>query len=256
MGDFDGQVAVISGGLGDIGLAIARAFLARGARVALGDVKDNAAGAEMAAALGPDDCIDYRQVDVTDADAVTKWVEHVEDQWGTPTLVVPNAATVTVSPPDEFVAEKWEREIAVNLHGAFYLAKAAGRRMIEGKMNGRIVFVGSWAGHAPHPKMSAYCVAKAGMRMLCRCLAIEWAKHGILVNEVAPGYVDAGLSGRFFQEEEGRRERARDWVPIGQLIKPADVAAQVVHLCENENRHITGQTIVMDGGLSLISPGT
>lgn len=254
MSDFKGKTAMISGGLGDIGRAIARAMLARGARVALGDLVDEAEAQDAIDSLGSPEMIDYRQVDVSDADAVSAWVDLVEERWGAPALVIPNAATVTVSPPAQLTPEKWERELAVNLYGAFYLAQAAGKRMVERKIGGRVVFVGSWAGHAPHPQMIAYCTAKAGVRMLCRCLALEWAPHGILVNEVAPGYVDAGLSGRLFREAEGRREKARARVPVRELIEPDEVAVQVVRLCEKENRHITGTTVVMDGGLSLVFP--
>jgi NAD(P)-dependent dehydrogenase (short-subunit alcohol dehydrogenase family) len=82
-------------------------------------------------------------------------------------------------------------------------------------------------------------------------MALELAPQGILVNEVAPGFVDAGLSGRFFREKPGLREQAAARVPIGQLIEACDVARQVAHLCDPANRHMTGSTILMDGGLSL-----
>jgi NAD(P)-dependent dehydrogenase (short-subunit alcohol dehydrogenase family) len=82
-------------------------------------------------------------------------------------------------------------------------------------------------------------------------MALELGSHGILVNEVAPGYVDAGLSGRAFDKEPGSRERAAASVPIKKLIVPHDVAIQVAHLCDPENKHMTGSVVLMDGGLSL-----
>jgi NAD(P)-dependent dehydrogenase (short-subunit alcohol dehydrogenase family) len=82
-------------------------------------------------------------------------------------------------------------------------------------------------------------------------MALELGPHGILVNEVAPGYVDAGLSGRFFNEQPGSRENAERRVPIHKLIVPQDVALQVAHLCDPENKHMTGSVLLMDGGLSL-----
>ncbi|HTL51215.1 MAG TPA: SDR family oxidoreductase, partial [Planctomycetota bacterium] len=119
---------------------------------------------------------------------------------------------------------------------------------------GRIVFLGSWAGHAAHPGIPAYCAAKAGLRMLMKCLALELSEYRILVNEVAPGYVDAGLSGRWFERNPADRERARTHVPIQTLISAHDVALQVAHLCDPANTQMTGSVLLMDGGLSLITP--
>ena len=87
--------------------------------------------------------------------------------------------------------------------------------------------------------------------MLMKQLALEYAAADILVNEVAPGYVDAGLSGRVFEKDASSREKARKEVPIGRLIDPAEVAVQVAHLCDPRNRHMTGSVLLMEGGLSL-----
>lgn len=256
MKNLTGQTAIISGGLGDIGEAIARELAGRGADVALSGRREPGEANELLAeleALGVR--ARYDRVDVCDPRQIEAWVESVTVEWSRPpSLIVPNAATVTVSSIGEIAADRWQQEIAVNLHGAFYMAQAAGRRLVEAGLPGRIVFVGSWAGHAPHPRIPAYCVAKAGMRMLCQCMALEWAPHGILVNEIAPGYVDAGLSGKLFRQHPGRREEARARVPVGELIASEEVAVQVAHLCDPANRHITGATLLMDGGLSLSFP--
>jgi len=90
--------------------------------------------------------------------------------------------------------------------------------------------------------------------MLCQCMALSLAPHDILVNEVAPGYVNAGLSGRMFDADPDLRARSIQKVPVGRLIEPDEVARQVAHLCDPGNRHITGSLLLMDGGLSLVSP--
>jgi glucose 1-dehydrogenase len=90
--------------------------------------------------------------------------------------------------------------------------------------------------------------------MLCRCMALDLAPDGILVNEVAPGYVDAGLSAQAWKTDPVGRTNAARRVPIGQLITASDVAIQVAHLCEPSNRHMSGSVILMDGGLSLVTP--
>ena len=246
------QTAIISGGLGDIGRAIALEMARQGAHVAIGDVRP------------PDDATDflptisdfgvrchYDRVDVSDADAVRDWVMAVESDLGVPTLIIPNAAIVTLANIREVTPEQWSRELRVNLDGAFHLAQAAALRLLHHGCQGRIVFLGSWAAHAPHAHIPAYCAAKAGLRMLCKCMALELAPHGILVNEVAPGYVDAGLSKQIWDQHPELREQAIQRVPVQKLITPQEVARQVVALCHPENQHVTGSVLLMDGGLSL-----
>jgi NAD(P)-dependent dehydrogenase (short-subunit alcohol dehydrogenase family) len=248
------HIAIISGAMGDIGRAIAHGLAACGAAVALGDIVAPEAAQLLLDELARDGFqVRYDCVDVSDASAVNRWVEAVENEWGAPNLIIPNAAIVTLADIQTVTPEQWQRELNINLSGAFHLAQAGALRLLHHKRAGRIVFVGSWAAHAPHPHIPAYSVAKAGLRMLMKCMALDLAPHDILVNEVAPGYVDAGLSGRLFQEQEERREQARNKVPIHRLISAADVAFQVAHLCHPENRHTTGSVLLMDGGLSLRS---
>jgi glucose 1-dehydrogenase len=254
MQTLNGQVAIISGGLGDIGRAIASELARRGADVALGDVRSPDQAAETLAQLQQSGRrARYDQVDVSDAAAVADWGRTVEDDFGVPTLIIPNAAVVTLKDIHTLSAEEWQRELSINLSGGFYMAQAAALRLVEHKREGRIVFTGSWAAHAPHPHIPAYSVAKAGLRMLCKCMALDLAPHGILVNEVAPGYVNAGLSAQVWQEQPERRQQANARVPVQRLIEPEEVALQVAHLCEPANRHTTGSVLLMDGGLSLLT---
>jgi NAD(P)-dependent dehydrogenase (short-subunit alcohol dehydrogenase family) len=250
-----GRVAVISGGLGDIGRAIGREMARNGAAVAIGDLSEQAVGAAELASAGWDGVpVRYDRVDVSDGAAVAEWLARVESDLGVPDLIVPNAAQVTAKGALSITAAEWERELAVNLSGAFHLARSAAARLLAARRPGRIVFVGSWAGHVPHPHIPAYSVAKAGLRMLCRCMALELAPHDILVNEVAPGYVDAGLSGRMFDADPALRIRSEAVVPVRRLIEPEDVAREVLHLCDPAVRHLVGSVVLMDGGLSLRSP--
>jgi NAD(P)-dependent dehydrogenase (short-subunit alcohol dehydrogenase family) len=249
------QIAVISGGLGDIGRAIALELARRGADIAIGDVRDSSAArgfADQLRELGVR--TRYDEIDVADAAQVKEWIAKIERDVGVPTLIIPNAATVTLAGIRDVTAEQWSKELHINLDGAFHLAQAGALRMLAHKKPGRIVFVGSWAAHAPHPNLPAYCVAKAGLRMLCKCMAADLARDGILVNEVAPGYVDAGLSAQIWAKNPGAKENAARRVPTGRLIDAAEVAAQVAHLCDPANRHMTGSVLLMDGGLSLVTP--
>jgi glucose 1-dehydrogenase len=251
---FKNQTAIISGGLGDIGRATALEFASHGAAVAIGDLHPVEEAGTFLGELrqkGVKAC--YHRVDVSDVAQVRQWVADVEAGLGNITFVIPNAATATFARFYEITPEQWSRELRINLDGAFYFAQAATVRMLHHKQPGRVVFVGSWAGHTPHPTIPAYSVAKAGLRMLCQCMALELAPQGILVNEVAPGYVDAGVSRRSWETEPIMRKRALKKVPIQELITAEEVAQQIVHLCHPSNRHMTGATLVMDGGLSLLS---
>ena len=251
----ENKVAIISGGLGDIGRAIALELARRGASIAVGDVREGSAARGLADELREIGVKSrYDTVDVANAAQVVDWVAAVERELGVPTLVIPNAATVTLAGIRDVTAEQWSRELRVNLDGAFHLAQAGARRMLAHKTPGRIVFVGSWAAHAPHNALPAYCVAKAGLRMLCKCMAVDLAADGILVNEVAPGYVDAGLSAQIWAKNPGAKQSAAQRVPTGHLIDAAEVAHQVAHLCDPANRHMTGSVLLMDGGLSLLTP--
>jgi len=246
------QIALISGGLGDIGKAIALELARRGADIALGDIADAEAAAKVLLAienLGVR--VTYHQVDVASPAAIQHWLDDVEKELGIPNLIIPNAAIVKPSSLVEISSDDWNSQLNVNLSGAFYLAQNAAKRLLKNKRAGRIVFVGSWAAHAPHVNMIPYSVSKAGLRMLCKCMALELAPHQILVNEVAPGYVDAGLSGKIFDTNPALRKSATEKVPNRQLIAAEEVAAQVAYLCDPQNKHIVGSTLLMDGGLSL-----
>lgn len=249
-----GQVALISGGLGDIGKAIASELAAQGAKVALCDLGPKAKAANLLKALKKEGQeARYHRVDVSDAEAVRQWVAAVETDLGLPSLIIPNAATVTPADTRTVTPAQWDREIRVNLNGAFYMAQAGTHRLLACKQPGRVVFVGSWAAAAVHTHIPAYCAAKAGLRMVCRCMALELAPYDILVNEVAPGYVDAGLSADLFRRQPTLRDAATRSVPTGRLISAEEVAQQVAFLCHPATRHLTGSVLLMDGGLSLHS---
>jgi NAD(P)-dependent dehydrogenase (short-subunit alcohol dehydrogenase family) len=247
--DLQEQVALISGGLGDIGQAIARELASHGAAVAIGDLRPADQAQALVDELGPR--VHYDHVDVSDDKAVSQWVDAVEKNLGLPTLIIPNAAISTLADLRTVTPAEWRKQFAINLDGAFYVALFAARRLVEKKQPGRIIFIGSWAADHPHRHVPTYCVTKAGLRMLMKQMALEYAAEGILVNEVAPGYVDAGLSGKEFAKDPEVKKRATQRVPIRQLTTPAEVAFAVAHLCDPRNHQMTGSTLLMDGGLSL-----
>lgn len=250
---FKDQTAIISGGIGDIGFATAIEMAKRGAHVALcGRRSPDAVQEKLALIAAHGVQADYQQVDVADAGAVKRWIEGVNGTLGTATLIIANAAVTRFAGIHEITADEWLADMNINLNGAFYMTQAATAQLLEKGLSGRVVFVGSWAGTHVHAHMPAYSVSKAGMTMLCKCMALALAPHDILVNEIAPGYVDAGLSGRYLEANPDKVNELTERVPAKRLMSAEEVARQIVFLCHPENKQMTGSTLLMDGGLSLI----
>ena len=245
MTDWASQVAAVTGSRGAIGAAIVAYLGGLGVRVSGGDLALKGDGIPV--------------VDVTDADSIEAWLDGVESVLGPLTIGVVCAG---ISRPGRLIDttdRDWSDVVAVNLTGAYYTARGMIRRMLARGAGGRIVFMGSWAAQAPHPHIGAYSATKAGLRALCQTLALDHAADGILVNEVAPGIVNAGLSAKLFRRDPALELRTRAAVPNGLVIEPAEVARDVAFLVSPDNRHTTGAIIVSDGGLSLSSrmnPGT
>lgn len=250
---FQDKVLVISGGLGDIGQAICREFAGKGAAIAIGGLQGVADAQVFLDELKQLYNVPsyYTKVDVADPTAVDSWLQEVESRLGVPSLIISNAATVTQAAIHQMTPDEWSRELRVNLDGSFFLTQKATKRMVEANLPGHVIFIGSWAAEAVHPNLPAYCVSKAGVRMLCKCMALELAPHQIMVNEIAPGYVEAGLSAEIWAKNPGLINEAAKKVPVGKIMSAAAVAQQVAHLCHPANEHITGSTLLMDGGLSL-----
>lgn len=250
---FKNRTAIISGGVGDIGFATAVELAKEGADVALcgrrsvHEVRDKLAVIESYGVRA-----DYQRVDVANAKAVKQWIDGVANTFATPTLIIVNAAVTRFAGIHEIAPDEWAADMDINLNGAFYMAQAATAMLREKGLSGRVVFVGSWAGTHVHAHMPAYSVSKAGMTMLCKCMALALAPHDILVNEIAPGYVDAGLSGRYLEANPDKVSELTERVPAKRLMSAEEVARQIVFLCHPENKQMTGSTLLMDGGLSLI----
>ena len=222
---------VVSGAAGDIGAAACAAINAAGGIACGSDIVRS----------------DHVQiVDVCDEAAVEAWLDGIDDLRG----AVVNAATVHASSVRDISIDDWQQEIAVNLSGAFILARAAANRLAANG-GGEIVIVGSWAAARPHPHIPAYSAAKAGLRMLMQCMAMEYAADQVRINEIAPGFVDAGLSAQLFKRDQGLREAAQARVPLDALMTAEEVAVEIVALLDPTRRHLTGSTVTMDGGLSL-----
>lgn len=248
-----GHVAIISGGAGDIGGAIALELAERGSDVAIGDLKNPE---EVQALLSKIEDRNvrpfYTQLDISQSEAVKKWVENVETRLGTPDIIISCAAQATFENTRTITPEQWDRELQVNLNGAFYLAQAGALRLLEVKRPGNIIFIGSTSGIRIQPLLIAYSVSKAAVHALAKGVALDFAPHGIKVNALSLGTVYAGMSRRYYEEHPEDILKDTAAIPSGQLIEAEEIAWHVANLCDPRNKNLTGAVLPIDGGISLL----
>ena len=254
------KIALISGGLGDIGNAIAVLFGKQGLKVAISDLADEAEAQPRLHEMRLRGCaeLSYHKVDVTSETEVAAWIDSVERKWGVPQIIVPNAGIVVAGllTGDDLSTIQIQNQFSVNFWGSYHLAVQASKRLKANQLPGRITFIGSWAAERPNARISAYCISKASVRMLCKTMALELAEHDILVNEIAPGIVEGGLSKKNQQKDPELLKTHLRSTPTHQLISVHEVARHVLRMSDFEDMNITGTTLVVDGGLSLTSKMT
>jgi glucose 1-dehydrogenase len=253
------KVAFISGGLGDIGRAIAVAFGRQGMRVAMCDEMDETLAQPRLDELKLQGCANlfYKKASVTSAEDIEKVFSEIEEHWDIPQVVVANAGIVVVgSLTHDLAKENVQKQMDVNFWGSYHVAIQSAKNLKAKALPGRIVFIGSWAAERPNARISAYCISKAATRMLCKTMALELAADNILVNEVAPCIVDGGLSKQNQQKDPALLKTHLNAIPAHQLVSVQEVADTVVMLAGFTNMNITGTTILVDGGISLTSKMT
>lgn len=248
-----GQRVVVTGAAQGIGYAVALTAIEAGATaVALLDVQQDRASeaADKLARLGSADVISLL-CDVSSYDQVGETKRLIEKRWGKIDILVNNAGIAHNEAAESMSAADWDRILQVNLSGVFYCSQAFGSSMIKAS-SGAIVNIASMSGiivNRPQPQI-AYNVSKAGVIMLTKSLAAEWASYGIRVNAVAPGYIHTGLI-----EKKLGTDIVRDhWIggtPLGRIGSPAEVANAVLFLASGAASFVTGEVLVADGGYTL-----
>ncbi len=240
----DGRRAVVTGGARGIGRAVAFALAGAGAAVTIADRDLPAAEATGAALAGLGGQATALLLDVTDVAAVEAAARAASQT----DILINNAGLVTNAPALDTTDADWRRVLDVDLDGVFWCARAFGRAMVA-RGRGAIVNVGSMAGDiVVHPQgQPAYNAAKAAVHMLTRSLAAEWAKSGVRVNAVAPGYTATELTllGR------SKPDWFQSWLdrtPMGRLGEPDEIAAAVLFLASDASSFMTGSVVTVDGG--------
>ncbi len=242
LADLEGRCALITGGASGIGLEMTRTFTSRGASVL---VLDRDPRAEEAV-HDLDNCVVVTG-SVTEPADVKAAFDAAEKQFGPVDIVVANAGVSQNCPTLDLDLEGWRRVMSVNLDGVFLTALEAGRRMVP-RGQGRIILTSSIYGVVAAPERLGYVVSKSGVSAMAKALAVEWARHGIRVNAIAPGYVrtpfveDLQARGRL---DIGALEKR---TPIGRLIETSEVAEVAAFLASDASGPMTGQIVGVDGG--------
>jgi len=245
--DLTDKVAIITGGGTGIGRAIAIEFARAGAdsTIASRNLGNLEKVAEEVKSMGRR-CLPIA-TDVRIPEQVDNMVQKTVDEFGRVDIMVNNAGASFLCPVEDLSPNGWDAIININLKGTFLCSKAAGKVMIQQKA-GKIINLSSVAGIEGSPLMSPYGAAKAGVVDFTKTLAMEWAKHNIMVNAIAPGLIETeGVKAQMELDPEGVKEILKR-VPLGRYGRPEEIAYVVIFLASEASSFMTGETLVVKGG--------
>jgi NAD(P)-dependent dehydrogenase (short-subunit alcohol dehydrogenase family) len=244
--DLQGQVALVTGAARGIGHACALALAHAGADIALG-LRDVNTDGELVSEI---ESMGRRalplQMDVTHLDEIRQAIDSTVSHFGRLDILVNNAGLGPSNLAEDVKEEDFDYTLAVNLKGTFFVSQAAGRVMIKQKY-GRIINLSSQAGSVALPTESIYCMTKAAINHLTRCLAVEWGQYNITVNAVAPTFINTPGTAEALADEAFRAD-VLSRIALGRIGEPMEVASAVVFLASPAASLITGDTLLIDGG--------
>lgn len=250
--NFTGKSAIVTGAGQGIGLEICKQLMQAGANVLLNDCDANLAGnaaKQLTEKAGGPTCIPFAG-DAGDVVFIRQMVEEAVLRFGKLDIVIANAGITLFGDFFTYSPESFFRVMQVNIGGSFFLAQAAATQMKKQGSGGSLLFMSSVTGHQAHKNLAAYGMSKAALEMLARNLVIELSPYQITVNTIAPG---ATLTERTLQDA-GYTDTWNQLTPMGRPAAVADIAAAALFLVSDNARQITGQSLIIDGGWTCISP--
>jgi acetoacetyl-CoA reductase len=246
MADMNGQVALVTGGIRGIGIAICERLMNRGVKVAAGYSSNDEAARQFAEKYA-DHGVTVHQGNIGHNDDCVRVIGEVLDQHGQLDVLVNNAGITVDKTVRKMTPAEWDHVIHVNLSGAFYLSRAILQHMLD-RGYGRIINISSVIGSAGGFGQANYAAAKSGMFGLTMSLALETANKGITVNTVTPGYITTDMTAAV---PASAMEKIVARIPVGRLGEPGEVARVVEFLADPESAYITGQVYPVNGGLYM-----
>jgi len=248
-----GKIAIITGGAGGIGAAIARRYAAEGARVVIAD-RNSEACIQLASEIGSGAL--GLPVDVTDLASIQSLIEATVKATGTIDILVNNAAVFDLAPIVEITETSYDRVFAINVKGALFTLQAVAKQMITQGRGGKIINISSQAGRRGEPLVAVYCASKAAVISLTQSAGLDLIKHRINVNSIAPGVVDTpmwdqvdALFAKYENRQPGEKKRlVGEGVPYGRMGLPEDLTGAAVFLASSDADYVVAQTLNVDGG--------
>jgi NAD(P)-dependent dehydrogenase (short-subunit alcohol dehydrogenase family) len=242
----DGRIALVTGASSGLGRHFARTLAGAGAAVAVAARRREPLDRLVAEIVRDGGRALAVEIDVTDGESVRAGCATAAASLGTLDVVVNNAGISIVKPPLELPDADWDAVVDTNLRGAWLVAQTTAKALVAAGRPGRIVNIASIVGQRTIGHLAPYAAAKAGLLHLTRVLAMEWARHGIQVNAIAPGYVETDLNRAFWSTPPGRRLVER--IPQRRLGRPEDLDGPLLLLASDAGAFMTGSVLVVDGG--------
>lgn len=247
--DLSGRVALVTGASRGLGQYMARALARAGAEIAITSRDRERLAETEGNILDIGSRVLPLELDVLDLSSIQAAVQNVEAQFGRLDVLVNNAGCNVRRRALEVTEEDWNKVVNTNLRGAFFVAQAAARIM-RAQHWGRVINIGSVTCVAGYAGMGPYCASRGGIKQLTMSLAHDWAEYGITVNCLAPGWFKTEQS-RMLYEDETWLSMLKERIPLARPGQPDDLDGMVVFLASESSRYITGQTYLVDGGVSV-----
>ena len=248
--DLSWRVAIVTGGNQGIGFGIAKGLANAGATVVIANRRategQNAAESLKKEGLN----VIAIPTDVSNKSSIAALVSKVISDFSKIDILVNNAAIIIRKPIEDFTEEEWDQIMNTNLRGLYFCCQLVGREMIKRK-RGKIVNISSVLSQIAQPGRGVYATAKAGVSHLTRVLALEWGKYHINVNAIAPGLTITPLNQKYFEENPEDLRNIISTIPIGREAYPEDYVGAAIFLASDASDYITGQTLLVEGGMAI-----